>query len=184
MDAYCAAVDWGTTCFRLWVLGHDGRVPSASREIRILPGLAQRDPSCPDVMRGEETLLLRLVRTGVASGTVCLPGAHSKWVLLRDEIVSQFSTAMTGELFRCLRNSRRFAMPLQAMTGSMQIIHPLKAPSARGLRPCSPDKDCRGAAFLPDQRPKSGRAIISQRIARTPAKAGKPQANQMRYSRK
>jgi len=35
------------------------RVPGMSREVRILPGLMQRDP--PDVMRGEETQLVGLL---------------------------------------------------------------------------------------------------------------------------
>src|SRR4249920_2331486 len=33
-------------------------VPGATRDIRILPGIAQRNPDAPDVMRGEETQLL------------------------------------------------------------------------------------------------------------------------------
>ncbi len=33
-------------------------VPGESRDVRILPGLAQRDAATPDVMRGEETQLL------------------------------------------------------------------------------------------------------------------------------
>src|SRR4051812_45368183 len=31
------------------------RVPGQTRDIRILPGIAQRDARAPDVMRGEET---------------------------------------------------------------------------------------------------------------------------------
>ena len=33
-------------------------VPGQTHDIRILPGIAQRDPKAPDVMRGEETQLL------------------------------------------------------------------------------------------------------------------------------
>ena len=33
-------------------------VPEKSRDVRILPGIAQRDRDAPDVMRGEETQLL------------------------------------------------------------------------------------------------------------------------------
>src|SRR6185312_9367230 len=126
----CAAIDWGTSTFRLWVLDADGhvlaerrsadglqsigakegfpgvmeshlaevrapdslpvivcgmagsrqgwveahyldtpaplhrviesavRVEGISRDVRILPGVAQRDPKRPDVIRGEETQLL------------------------------------------------------------------------------------------------------------------------------
>ena len=37
---------------------HAVPVPGQDRDIRILPGIAQRDPRAPDVMRGEETQLL------------------------------------------------------------------------------------------------------------------------------
>ncbi|MBX4939900.1 2-dehydro-3-deoxygalactonokinase [Rhizobium binae] len=76
------------------------RVPGESRDIRILPGLAQRDAAAPDVMRGEETQLLgALGGTSVGAQAVCMPGTHSKWVQLTDGEVTGFSTFMTGELF-------------------------------------------------------------------------------------
>ncbi|MGH6760308.1 MAG: 2-dehydro-3-deoxygalactonokinase [Phyllobacterium sp.] len=167
MKPVYAAVDWGTSSFRLWLLGEDGQVlgerrshegmmhcasagfapvldghlqalhaePSlpviicgmagarqgwqeagyldtpasldalvqtavpvegVSRDIRILPGIAQKLSDRPDVMRGEETQLLGL---GLASGLVCMPGTHSKWVRLDKGNVESFSTFMTGELF-------------------------------------------------------------------------------------
>ncbi|AGS20715.1 2-dehydro-3-deoxygalactonokinase [Rhizobium etli] len=76
------------------------RVPGESRDIRILPGLAQRDVARPDVMRGEETQLLgALGRANSAAQAVCMPGTHSKWVHVGDGKVTGFSTFMTGELF-------------------------------------------------------------------------------------
>jgi len=77
-------------------------VPSTTRDIRMLPGLAQRDPAAPDVMRGEETLLLGLMLGGIRDGLVCMPGTHSKWVRFEDGIVTGFSTVMTGELYALL----------------------------------------------------------------------------------
>ncbi|PDT18212.1 2-dehydro-3-deoxygalactonokinase [Rhizobium sp. J15] len=75
-------------------------VPGESRDIRILPGLAQRDAARPDVMRGEETQLLgALGRSSVGAQAVCMPGTHSKWVHVNDGKVTGFSTFMTGELF-------------------------------------------------------------------------------------
>jgi 2-dehydro-3-deoxygalactonokinase len=75
-------------------------VPGQSRDIRILPGIAQRDPKAPDVMRGEETQLLGALGGDAAGEAVlCLPGTHSKWVTVRDRTVEGFSTFMTGELF-------------------------------------------------------------------------------------
>lgn len=170
-SGYYAAVDWGTSSFRLWIIGEDGTVlaerrsgegmttaaktgfhaildshlsaveapthlpiiicgmagarqgwmeagyletpaaltaiagkaiavPDVDRDIRILPGLAQRDERHPDVMRGEETQLLGAAgRLGGGRHLVCMPGTHSKWVRLTGETVDGFSTFMTGELF-------------------------------------------------------------------------------------
>ncbi|MEM7320544.1 MAG: 2-dehydro-3-deoxygalactonokinase [Pseudomonadota bacterium] len=36
------------------------------------------------------------------AGTICLPGTHTKWASVADGIVSQFQTAMTGEIFALL----------------------------------------------------------------------------------
>lgn len=75
------------------------RVPG-HRDVRILPGLAQRQPR-PDVMRGEETQLAGLAAAGNA-GLVCMPGTHCKWVTLEMDRVARFQSAMTGELFALL----------------------------------------------------------------------------------
>lgn len=75
------------------------RVDGAGRDVRILPGAAQRDPDWPDVMRGEETQLLGLGAQGIRSGLVCMPGTHSKWVELEDDAIRRFATFMTGDVF-------------------------------------------------------------------------------------
>ncbi|MDA9507262.1 2-dehydro-3-deoxygalactonokinase [Bradyrhizobium sp. CCBAU 11386] len=76
------------------------RVPGEARDIRILPGIAQRDAGAPDVMRGEETQLLGALGLEAAGeALVCMPGTHSKWVRVKDGTVAHFSTFMTGELF-------------------------------------------------------------------------------------
>lgn len=76
-------------------------VPNISRDIRILPGIAQRFEATPDVMRGEETQLLGALSENFTSGAqlVCMPGTHSKWVNVESLKVTGFSTFMTGELF-------------------------------------------------------------------------------------
>ena len=71
-------------------------VTIAGRQGRIVPGLSC-DP--PDVMRGEETLILG---SGAQDGLVCLPGSHSKWVRVRAGIVEGFRTHLTGELFAAI----------------------------------------------------------------------------------
>lgn len=76
------------------------RVPDVDADIRILPGLAQRDSARPDVMRGEETQLLGAVADlDSKDALVCMPGTHSKWVYVSGGVVTRFSTYMTGELF-------------------------------------------------------------------------------------
>ncbi|WP_419906322.1 2-dehydro-3-deoxygalactonokinase [Hoeflea sp.] len=170
MQPLCAAIDWGTTSFRIWLMSEDGsalserrshegmtvagesgfervlethmqaleapealpviicgmagsrqgwqearylsvpsqlsdviakavRVEGPSRDVRILPGLARRDATRPDVMRGEETQLLGAFSGSLTSGLACMPGTHSKWVRINNRTVTDFSTYMTGELF-------------------------------------------------------------------------------------
>jgi len=75
-------------------------VPAQSRDIWILPGIAQRDPRAPDVMRGEETQLLGALGVDAAGeALVCIPGTHSKWARVSGGTVERFATFMTGELF-------------------------------------------------------------------------------------
>ncbi len=79
------------------------RIDGQRRDIRILPGLAQRDVKSADVMRGEETQLLGA--SGAMTGSlhrICMPGTHSKWVSVDKGIVTGFSTFMTGELFAAI----------------------------------------------------------------------------------
>ena len=79
------------------------RAPSTGSDldVRIVPGLAQRDPA--DVMRGEETQIAGLLagRPGF-EGLLCLPGTHTKWVRVTGGRVEGFATAMSGELFALL----------------------------------------------------------------------------------
>ena len=84
-----------------------GALPVAADglDVRILPGLASREPGAEDVIRGEETQLLGLLRQQPGlDGTVCLPGTHAKWVRLEAGRIAGFHTAMTGELFALLRD--------------------------------------------------------------------------------
>ena len=71
--------------------------------VSILPGICQRTAGDEDVMRGEETQLLGLLRLRPGfEGTVVLPGTHSKWAEIRGGRIVRFSTAMTGELYEIL----------------------------------------------------------------------------------
>ncbi|MCX7304041.1 MAG: 2-dehydro-3-deoxygalactonokinase [Hyphomicrobiales bacterium] len=79
------------------------RVPDQPRDIRILPGLAQRRDDAPDVMRGEETQLAGILPLFVSGRhVICMPGTHSKWVEAADGTITGFATWLTGEHFSVL----------------------------------------------------------------------------------
>ncbi|MES0197668.1 2-dehydro-3-deoxygalactonokinase [Mesorhizobium sp. M0011] len=84
------------------ILAGAASVPGQSRDIRIVPGLAQRLTDAPDVMRGEETQLAGAGLPAKGRQLVCMPGTHSKWVLVEDGAVAGFGTWPTGELFSVL----------------------------------------------------------------------------------
>ena len=72
-------------------------------QLRFLPGIKQEGPT-PDVMRGEELLLLGAANLQGAS-TIILPGTHSKWAAMRGTELSRFRTVITGELFEIIHNN-------------------------------------------------------------------------------
>jgi 2-dehydro-3-deoxygalactonokinase len=84
------------------ILAGAARIPGQRRDIRIVPGLAQRLADAPDVMRGEETQLAGAGLPAKGRHLVCMPGTHSKWVLVEDGAVAGFGTWPTGELFSVL----------------------------------------------------------------------------------
>ncbi|MBB5851228.1 2-dehydro-3-deoxygalactonokinase [Amycolatopsis umgeniensis] len=81
-------------------------VPHRDGVLHLVPGLRVPSGESPgDVLRGEETQLVGVLE---ALGdprepvTVVLPGTHSKWVRVEDGFVTDFATAMTGELYGLL----------------------------------------------------------------------------------
>ncbi len=75
------------------------------RTVRIVPGLCDLSGAAPDVMRGEETQLLGLLRDFPhAYSAVVMPGTHSKWVRVQDGRILGFATYMTGEMFKVLKD--------------------------------------------------------------------------------
>jgi 2-dehydro-3-deoxygalactonokinase len=76
----------------------------AGSAVRIVPGAARNEASGADVMRGEECQMLGAMLTrGQRDGVFLLPGTHAKWAILKDGILTDFRTYMTGELFAHLR---------------------------------------------------------------------------------
>lgn len=72
-------------------------------DVAIVPGLAcvRSGDGAPDIMRGEETELFGLLAAGQLGDApvVALPGTHTKWVRMHEGRVSEFMTAMSGEIF-------------------------------------------------------------------------------------
>ncbi|MEH3117297.1 MAG: 2-dehydro-3-deoxygalactonokinase [Methylorubrum populi] len=75
-------------------------IPSEIGPCFLVPGLSIRGrDGVAGVMRGEETQILG---AGLAAGTLVLPGTHSKWARLTEGRITDFATAMTGELYALL----------------------------------------------------------------------------------
>lgn len=79
------------------------RTLSNGSDLIFLAGLT--DPAAlpfPDVMRGEETLILG---NGIdRDATLVLPGTHSKWARVNNGQITHFQTFVTGEVFALLTN--------------------------------------------------------------------------------
>ncbi|WP_442678680.1 2-dehydro-3-deoxygalactonokinase [Sphingomonas sp. ASY06-1R] len=71
----------------------------------IVPGACVADGDRVDVMRGEEVQLLGAVAAGLVPADIglCHPGTHAKWAELKNGVIVNFRTVMTGELFALLR---------------------------------------------------------------------------------
>lgn len=66
--------------------------------VHLVPGVRTET----GVMRGEETQLLGAALAGLDADPVVLPGTHSKWAVPRHGRLTNFHTAMTGELYALL----------------------------------------------------------------------------------
>ena len=79
------------------------------RDIVIVPGISCMNSfGETDTMRGEELQILGWLQGEPSrqSGVrlVCLPGTHTKWVLVEDGRILTFQTAITGELYALMRD--------------------------------------------------------------------------------
>jgi 2-dehydro-3-deoxygalactonokinase len=84
-------------------------------DARIVPGLIGADEcGIPEVMRGEET---EIFGCNSESASLCLPGTHTKWVRMEDARIANFTTCMTGDLYKAIRE----ASILRSFAGQDQI---------------------------------------------------------------
>ncbi|MEP1209077.1 MAG: 2-dehydro-3-deoxygalactonokinase [Rhizobiaceae bacterium] len=73
------------------------------RPVTIVPGLTLQDGERFDVMRGEESQIAGFLTCNPGfSGTLVMPGTHSKWVRIEAGTVISFQTYMTGEIFEAI----------------------------------------------------------------------------------
>ena len=84
--------------------GHCTTFTARGCDIVIVPGLECTNSfGETDTMRGEELQMLGWLQADPSklSGVhlVCLPGTHTKWVLIEDGRIRNFQTAVTGELY-------------------------------------------------------------------------------------
>lgn len=67
----------------------------------IVPGVSRDAGGRTDIMRGEEVQLLGAAAAGLVrpDSWLCQPGTHAKWARLESGELTDFTTAMTGEIF-------------------------------------------------------------------------------------
>ena len=106
------------------------KVPNVTA-VRIIPGVrltaGKRDH---DIMRGEEVQVfgaLDLINEATGRHTLCLPGTHSKWVIVERSRIVWLATFMTGELFAVLRDHSILGRLMTARSGTEAKLQGAKA---------------------------------------------------------
>lgn len=87
------------------------------RRVRVVPGICDGADAVPDVMRGEETQIVGLLRRQPDATLACLPGTHSKWVSLEAGAITRVRTAMTGESYALYRQHSMLARSMPPAQG-------------------------------------------------------------------
>jgi len=83
-----------------------------SHDMYLVSGLM----TSKDIMRGEETILAG-IDAGDDAYTVIFPGTHSKHAFVVDNVLVDFTTYMTGEIFGLLANKSILAKSVKAHDG-------------------------------------------------------------------
>jgi 2-dehydro-3-deoxygalactonokinase len=106
----------------------------------IAPGVCGRDGTgVRDVMRGEEMQILGAVDSiPNQSGTICLPGTHSKWVTVRAGKIENFAThkqhSILGRMIKGgATDTESFSAGLSRAREEGGLLHHLFGVRARGL---------------------------------------------------
>lgn len=93
-------------------------------EIWVIPGVSRNNAGRADVMRGEEIQMLGAVAAGLAprDALLCQPGTHSKWAMVENGVLRDFTTAMTGEMFALLQAHALIGSEMQGDVDDMEMF--------------------------------------------------------------
>lgn len=72
--------------------------------VTFVTGMTTEHDGAPDVMRGEETQIIGASALGMSDGVFVMPGTHSKWITVKGDLIDDYVTFMTGEVFAALRH--------------------------------------------------------------------------------
>jgi 2-dehydro-3-deoxygalactonokinase len=103
----------------------DACIALRAGRVHIVPGArCENRLRAADFMRGEETQILGALTLDATlrrgRRVLCLPGTHTKWVLLEDGIMVEFLTALTGEVFAALRD-HSVLVPADGRSGTVSV---------------------------------------------------------------
>ena len=93
-------------------------------QINIIPGLVFKNNNYYDVIRGEETLVIGAVEMlNIKQNCfLCCPGTHSKWVVIKNDIINSFSTYMTGDLYSAISSNTILSQSLKEDSKKFSLI--------------------------------------------------------------
>ena len=134
--------------------------------VHIVPGLSCHNRfGAPDLLRGEETQLLGALSQLDPRQLVCLPGTHTKWVVVEEGQVRDFFTAPTGELFALLRDHSVLVRPPQGSDPATETQAFNKAVASVAAQPDAQILhrlfECRSRPLSADLPPTAAAAYLS-----------------------
>jgi 2-dehydro-3-deoxygalactonokinase len=132
--------------------------------IAVVPGLScQNRFNSPDFMRGEETQILGalslVAELRVGRCVICLPGTHTKWVVVDEGRVHEFFTAPTGEVFAILRDH---SVLIRGKEGDASTTHIAAFDSGLARFNESPHPQLLHRLFEPRSRQLSGEFVAEE----------------------
>jgi len=91
------------------------KIPNIKENIYIVPGVKSLKNKKIDLMRGEEVQVFGALKLlNKKNAMFILPGTHSKWVEVKEEMIIDFNTNMTGEVFNLLSSKSLLAKSISS----------------------------------------------------------------------